>query len=145
MLMEGTNLVASNSVEGRAAVQSPAPSLKPAARTTRYRRSVALLCVAKFYPFFSSPATTTVTTTPVSPLPIFTISTHQLLAVAHDNLTRLGLTPSALFEQGVVEFEPSPGQRSWTKPEGLSKWEFVRAFDRIGVSSELGDLRSRLG
>ena len=57
----------------------------------------------------------------------------QVLAAAAEALRRRGLTVTELFERSAVDFEPQPGQRSWAKPEGLGRWELVRALESLGL------------
>jgi len=57
----------------------------------------------------------------------------QLLALISDALSHRHVSPVQLFRAAAVEFQPTAGQRSWTKPSGVAPWELVRALAGCGV------------
>jgi len=61
-------------------------------------------------------------------------ATTQLLALIGDALRSRHVSSAQLFHIAAVEFQPTAGQRSWTKPAGVAPWELVRALGGCGVA-----------
>jgi hypothetical protein len=61
-------------------------------------------------------------------------ATAQVLGFIGDALRARNVSAAQLFSAAAVEFQPTPGQRAWTKPTGVAPWELVRALAGCGVA-----------